>query len=231
MHEEWLKEGPTGPMYGAGANWKQFGVMRPTQGARTDLQEFYKLVKDGKSDAELADINFSAFSRTLKAIDRIRFQTRPPCNQAREVILLTGPPGVGKTKWAYDHYPDLFELAIGSSVWFDGYHGQETVLLDEFEGEMPLTSALKVLDPYYVRMAPIKGSFVWWNPSRIIVTSNTHPANWYKWTGREVKEEALRRRFSKIYSGLELKEETDVKYFWPLAADGQFNAEDQQRQF
>lgn len=175
---------------------------------------------------ELAEINFSAFSRTLKAIDRIRFQCRPVLKGMRKIILLVGKPGTGKTRYCYHKHPELFELAIGQSVWFDGYVGQPVVLLDEFEGEMPLTSALKVLDNYYVRMAPVKGSFVWWNPERIYLTSNSHPMHWYDYSKREDKEEALRRRFTKI---IEFKGENDVtinstpehiKEYWPIKSDG-----------
>jgi len=175
---------------------------------------------------ELAELNFSAFSRTLKAIDRIRFQVRPECTEPREVILLVGKPGTGKTYMAYKEEPKLFELAIGAGVWFDGYCGQETVLLDEFEGEMPLTSALKILDNYYVRMAPVKGSFVWWNPKKIYVTSNSHPMHWYDYSKRQDKEGALRRRFTKI---LEFSDDgritinstpEHIRDYWPIKADG-----------
>lgn len=205
--------------------FQQFGQPSANQGRgqRNDLQELYQLVKEGKSDMELADYNFEAFSRTLKAIDRIRFQNRPKCETAREIILYTGPTGVGKTRSAYEAYPELFELAIGSGVWFDGYVGQETVLLDEFEGEMPLTSALKILDPFYVRMAPVKGSFTWWNPKRVIVTSNSHPMHWYDYSKRVEKEAALRRRFTKVYHGANLEcldTPEKIKAWWPVATDG-----------
>lgn len=181
------------------------------------------MVKAGKSDTELAETNFSAFSRTLKAIDRIRFQSRPVCLVGRDIILCVGLPGLGKTHWAYQTYPDLFELAIGSSVWFDGYFGQPVVLLDEFEGDMPLASALKVLDNYYVRMAPVKGSFTWWNPSTIVVTSNSHPSLWYDYTKRLSKESALRRRFTVIREytaqGVVVHDTPDaIALYWPIVS-------------
>lgn len=205
-HAEWVLHGEKGPNFGKNADFSEFGSPGGKQGARSDLQSFYALVKQGKSDLELAEANFSAFSRTLKAIDRIRFQIRPVCTEPRKVILLVGKPGTGKTRKAYEMFPNIFELAIGSGVWFDGYYGQESVLLDEFEGEMPLSSSLKILDNYYVRMAPVKGSFCWWNPKVIIVTSNSHPNTWYDYSKRTDKESALRRRFTEIhhYTGDEI---------------------------
>jgi len=128
----------------------EFGVksLNKVRGQRNDLQEMYQLVINGASDIELADLNFDAFARTLKAIDRIRFQTKPKCTTPREIILYTGPTGIGKTRAANEAHPDLFELAIGSGVWFDGYVGQPVVLLDEFEGKLlasPETRASGVL--------------------------------------------------------------------------------------
>ena len=203
----------------------EFGtISQPQQGKRTDLQEYYELVKAGKTDLELAEHNFACYSRTLKATDRIRSLTQPPRDQSRQVILYVGKPGTGKTRLAYEQHSPLWEVPIGKDLWFDGYYGQKTCLLDEFEGQIPLTQALKLLDNYYVRQVPIKGGFVWFNPDTIIVTSNSHPSVWYNYTERTDKEEALRRRFTEIYcfdskthySGL-----TEIKLYWPLACDGQ----------
>ncbi|QKV51008.1 putative replication associated protein [Crucivirus sp.] len=214
---EWVLHGEKGPTFGKNAVIFEVGKLGGKQGERVDLQQFYEHVKAGKNDLELAEINFSAFSRTLKAIDRLRFYVRPVQEGPREIILLVGKPGVGKTRWAYAEYPDLYELPVSTGLWFDGYHGQDTVLLDEFEGAMPLNSALKVLDPYYVRSVAIKGGFTWWNPRRIIVTSNVHPSSWYDFYTRRDKEIALRRRFTKIYS--EMKE-VDSTIYWPISNDG-----------
>lgn len=223
-HHEFVLLGAQGPNFGKNADFYEFGSFGGKQGKRTDLQGFYQLVREGKSDLELAEVNFSAFSRTLKAIDRIRFSCRPSCNEGRKIILLVGKPGLGKTRYAYDTYPDLFELAIGSGIWFDGYIGQKVVLLDEFEGEMPLSSSLKVLDNYYVRMAPIKGSFTWWNPEVILLTSNNHPSLWYDYTKRQDKQNALRRRFTEIReytNGSILVHDTpeSIIEYWPIHGD------------
>jgi len=85
---------------------------------------------------------------------------------------------------------------------------------------MPLTSALKILDQFYVRMAPVKGSFTWWNPRIIIVTSNSHPSTWYDYSKRQEKEAALRRRFTKVYHGADLAlldTPEAIKKWWPIA--------------
>lgn len=202
-----------------------FGLPFIGKGGRRDLQEYYEMVKEGKSDRELAEHDFGVFARTLKATDRIRLATRPIITEEREVILLCGQTRAGKTRWAYDNYPHLYEMPIGKDVWMDGYQGEEVVLLDEFEGQMPLNSALKLLEHYYVRRVPVKGSFVWFNPKIIIVTANIMPAQWYDFNNRKEKEEALRARFSKIYYYKDGKEpiiyktDAEKRSFWPISND------------
>lgn len=55
-------------------------------------------------------------------------------DQEKEVTLLLGPPGCGKTRSVHETAPALFKQAAGGPTWFDGYVGQEDVLFDEFEG-------------------------------------------------------------------------------------------------
>lgn len=169
------------------------------------------MIKQGASDMDIADRNFKLFSQTIRAIDRLRFHVRPVLLGPRTIILNYGATGTGKTRFAYDSYPNLFELPVGKDIWFDGYHGQAHVLIDEFDGHIGLSPALKIFDNYYVRHVPIKGGFVWWNPQVIIVTSQSHPSTWYSGfskgatpkegnSDRYEQERALRRRFTEIRS-------------------------------
>lgn len=101
-----------------------------------DVERAYQMVKEGKSNSEIAEYDFTLYARLYKAIDRVRSYIRPIRETKAQVIGLIGPPECGKTRWAYDNYPDLWEPAIqmGKENWFDGYDGQKVGLLDEFEG-------------------------------------------------------------------------------------------------
>ena len=195
------------------------------------MQEFYKSVRLGLNDIQLADINFNLFARCLKAIDRIRLATMPSLNKPREVILLVGLTGLGKTKSVFAQYgQDVYELPMGTYEWFDGYQGQRVILADEFDGQMTLDVAKKFFDPHYVRKVAIKGGFTWLTQEITIATSNNHPATWYKGfsksdkpftSDRSESERALRRRFDAIlhftaegivpYVGQDA-----IKNFWPI---------------
>jgi len=199
-----------------------FGLPFVGKGARRDLQVFYEKVKEGANDVQLAEHDFGILSRTLKATDRIRLAIKPKFEGPRQVILYVGQTGGGKTRLAYESWPDLFELPVSTNLWFDGYQGQETVLLDEFSGQLPLVNALKLLDNYYVRHWPIKGGFVWFNPKRIVVTSNQLPAQWYDYSNRMEEQRALRRRFTKVVhvtGGRQITYEGEeaISVFWPIA--------------
>lgn len=170
-------------------------------GARRDVQALYASVRSGLTDIQLMEQDFALYGRFIKAIDRLRLLSKPTRVGFPDVYLLVGRPGCGKTRRAYEAYPDLWEPPINMSKqdtnWFDGYTGQKQVLLDEFEGHMPLNSLLKILDRY-VRQVPVKGGFTWFNPDSIILTANEHPSTWYNYCSRLQKEQALRRRISHV---------------------------------
>ena len=46
--------------------------------------------------------------------------------------MLWGPSGTGKSRFVAARWPDAFWKAP-ESKWWDGYSGQETVVLDDFK--------------------------------------------------------------------------------------------------
>jgi hypothetical protein len=203
-----------------------FGLPFIGKGGRRDLQVYFDKVRAGETDLQLAQHDFGMFARTLKATDRIRLATKPPRVPKRDVWLFYGIPGSGKTRRAYDLYPDIYEKPVGDDLWFDGYQGEKQVLFDEFSGQCSLNNCLKLLDPepIYIRKVAIKGGFVWFNPEVIIITTNNHPKDWYDYSKRMDNQIALRRRFSRVihFQGQGLEKEylgpNQIRNFWPIDA-------------
>lgn len=116
----------------------------------------------------------------------------------RQVILLIGPAGCGKTYFYYTAEGlDAYAVPPSGGFWFDGWEGQEAALIDEYTGFWTLAQTLQVTDRYNIRL-PVKGGFTVWNPRRIYITTNIHPYLWYEWHGRAAQRAALKRRFTKV---------------------------------
>lgn len=98
------------------------------------------------------------------------------------VIVLSGSPGSGKTRAAYEYDRTLYKVdraAASGEIWFDGYDGEKTLLIDDFYGWIPYSQLLNILDRYPLRLST-KGGHGYAGYSTIIITSNALPRAWYK---------------------------------------------------
>jgi len=89
-------------------------------------------------------------------------------------LWIHGDSGCGKTRWVLETYPDAFHFSYKQG-WWNGYRGQETVLMDDFD---PYFKAAQMHDfkrwwDRYEFPARIKGcADKMIRPKRFIITSN-----------------------------------------------------------
>ena len=96
-----------------------------------------------------------------------------------DVYYIEGPTGIGKTYGIFERFPDAYRpIVSGDKVWFDGYDGQETLLLDELRGNIKMSMLLQLLDPYPLKVE-VKGGMVPAKWKRVFITTNTPPEKWY----------------------------------------------------
>ncbi len=121
------------------------------------------------------------------------------------VVVLWGPTGLGKTRWATDGAGirgDVFVLPAQrpGGVWWDGYLGERVLLLDDFDpAKMSILTLFRVLDSYkFVGM--IKGASVTADWLEVIITNNCHPHDWYP-QANYARQSALSRRIKICYVG------------------------------
>lgn len=162
----------------------EYGEM-PVQGKRSDLNAYKAMIEEGKSEREVAESDFGTFARYPRLYKSYKFlvQGIQQRDWVTELVVYWGPPGTGKTRRArYEAGDQAYWLARPSSggpVWFDGYEGQETVVIDEFYGWISRDMFCRLADRYPYQV-PTKGGTAIFLAKKIIVTSNTEPEQWWK---------------------------------------------------
>ena len=214
MKEEGRQDGPF-----------ELGVWTLGQGNRIDVQSFRDAIMKGMKRLHL----WESFPREMAKFPRMYNDVKTCLRPMREVDLvvrvLYGRTGLGKTRLIYDCWEEDDEFwrwsVPNTACWFDGYDQHKLVLLDDFAGKrskMSLVMLLQVLDRYPI-MLPVKGSFVWWCPEQIAITTNIHPKDWYNYDKRKEQYHALRRR---VHQVLEFKIKKEEGGYEPTVADESF---------
>ena len=153
---------------------------------RTDLDKMIKMVDDGfslNSIYETFPKQSFMYGRLLKSRYWSRLENEFG-SRARniECIYVYGPPGVGKTTYVnllFNNLNDLFRVDSYGEYWFTGYEGQDSIMLDEFVGQVKITKMNKLLNPFPQRMN-IKGDMVPACFSKVYIVSNLSLKDLYK---------------------------------------------------
>ncbi len=144
-----------------------------TQGKRTDLDELKKIIDNGGTLEDIANDNFQAFvqyNRGFQEYKKIIDKKRRKKFRKVEVTHIYGATGTGKTKSAL-LYGDAYKIQGSQLKWWDGYDGEDILVIDEYDNQVPITELLSILDGYQLRLE-IKGSFTYANWTKVIITSN-----------------------------------------------------------
>lgn len=131
----------------------------------------------GKSNLELANLDFPLWLQHCKNLDHYRTLISKPRDQPVNVVVVYGPTGTGKSKYIKDTYPGAYWKQ--RSNWWDNYQDHETVLVDEFYGWLPYDLLLRICDRYPL-LVETKGGQVNFTATTIVFTTNTIPERWYK---------------------------------------------------
>jgi len=141
------------------------------------LLRMKEMIDEGQSELQLAEEDFGTWSRSFRALERYRRLKTKPRNHETEVIVIQGPTGTGKSRYALEQYPDAYWKQ--RSNWWDGYGTEETVIIDEFYGWLPFDLLLRLCDRYPL-LVESKGGQIQMVATRVVITSNAIPSLWYK---------------------------------------------------
>lgn len=172
------------------------------------LEAVKRLIDEGKDMTEVAEEHFGQWCRyrkSFEAYQEIKRRTVIPQGfQPVEVEVHWGAPGTGKTRLVEDTAAAFgvalfrIDLAERDKVWWDGYNGEKWLLLDEFEGQMDRVRFNKLCGGYgHLQRWPIKGGFTNIFFTKIFITSNKNPEDWYPFLDN-LQKGAVMRRLTKI---------------------------------
>lgn len=174
------------------------------QGNRTDLADLGRQILEGNTDERsLALEHPELFMRYPQGISKLlqlaTLDAKRTLRPQLRVEVVYGPAGSGKTRSALADLETSFLLDGSNSdtLWFDGYNGEPTLVLDDFYGWVRHGTLLRILDIYPYR-CPIKGGHTYAAWTRVVITSNQHPSTWYEkfpWD----QDKPLQRRIHHIW--------------------------------
>lgn len=166
----------------------ELGKLAFKRNNQADWDEIKSLAKSGRLD----DIPGDIFVRNYGNLRRIAADFAAPVAMEREVVVYWGATGLGKSRRAWEEATlNAYPKDPRTKFW-DGYRGQENVVMDEFRGDIDVAHLLRWFDRYPV-IVEIKGSSVVLSAKKIWITSNLSPRDWFPNLDEATKEALLRR--------------------------------------
>lgn len=177
----------------------EFGEV-PQQGKRNDLVTLVRRVcTEGATMQSLIDGGehdvLATYCRNERSISKLATMVsgKRDASQAPTVHWLYGETGTGKSRWAFETYPDAYRFPCDGSGWWDGYTGQKVVVFDDLRANSGLSFSvlLKVLDRYPMRVQQ-KGASTELLATTFVITAPAHPEVIFGACGEKV-DQLLRR--------------------------------------
>lgn len=174
----------------------EHGTWTKGQGNRSDLDALHDTMLADPRIGTVVDEHFGLFIKYTRGIQNASFvlsKRKAKTFRVLEVHAYWGQAGTGKTREAVERDSDYYILEkTGETLWFDNYDGEEHLIIDDFYGWIPFNMMLRILDGYMYK-CNIKGAFVYAQWTKVTITSNKPPDEWYK-NLSDYQREALARR-------------------------------------
>jgi hypothetical protein len=113
-----------------------------------------------------------------------------------ENLWICGPPRIGKSYWAHNGWSHPFYLK-NQNKWWDGYQGEETVIIDDFRTPL-LAGKLINWAGEYEQYGETKGGHVPLQHKRVIITSNYKIDEIFKGEEFAIEKDAIKARFPEV---------------------------------
>jgi len=177
------------------------------QGKRNDLHDVVSRILGGEKTRDMIQEVAPAVAvvKFYRGLNHLESLLSKPRGEPPKVFWFWGPTGTGKTRTAWElasHYglehKDIW-ASLDSLKWFDGYNDHKYVIIDDFRAKQvkQFEKFLRLLDRYPWRV-PVKGDYVNWNPSVIVITCPYEPRRAFETRAQHVPEDLqqLERRIT-----------------------------------
>lgn len=183
----------------------EYGYWISGQGFRSDIFDVAEKLKNGAKLGEIIEENpqmYCQYRNGIKDIAAHYAKKRIPKFRDLKVTLLTGPTRCGKTSSVINEHEDIFCIDGNKLKWFDGYDGEDVLLIDEYNNDIAITELLNLLDWKPLRLET-KGSHTYANWTKVYITTNLKPDEIHSRAGNAHREALFKGR------------KIEIKSFWP----------------
>lgn len=178
------------------------------QGERCDLIEIKDRIMNGEvtpdelclEDPEL----YHQYGRTLNKIYDIYLSKQKRKKEMPTVIWYYGKTGVGKSHTAYEQAGDDYYEWPDDGEWWDEYKGQETVVMNEFRGQIMFGRLLRMFDKWECSVRRRNRSPMPLMAKKFIITSSKHPRKIYYNIEEDIEQLYRRCEIIKLKNGAEV---------------------------
>lgn len=126
------------------------------------------------------------YCRYHKGLEKLAVDKGPKWRDL-DVTVLWGPTGTGKTRQVMEK--DNVYKIDPPYKWWDGYEGEDILLIDDYKkGAIDRGLLLNLLDGYRLRLET-KGGHTWALWTQVYITTNFDPSKW---------DDATRRRINSV---------------------------------
>lgn len=170
----------------------------PKQGKRMDLTKMKRRIDEGATEEELWEEDFSCMARYGRAMKEYKDlkQRKKARTGMTKGKWYYGPTGVGKSHTVFSDFdPDThYVYEVEDNGWWDGYEGQDIVIINEFRGQIKFAQLLDLVDKYPKKVKRRNRETTPFVAKEVRVTSSMPPEEVYN--GMSDKIDQLLRRFT-----------------------------------
>ena len=190
--------------------FEEWGEVPPERAEKhPEMFRLVQNIRDGLTTTEIIDDN-PAMAFRVRDIDLLRqilmAEKYAVENRPLQVSYLYGASGAGKTRSIYSTHDPRSIYRVTNyrgtrGISFDGYHGQDELVYEEFSSQIPIEDMLNYLDIYPLSL-PARYNDKTACYTKVYITSNSPLENQY-WVEQQARPETWRAFLRRIHTVVE----------------------------